>query len=65
MAKTLVGYPDEPNRKTLFVAGALLTGVGGYVVARNREPIVRAAASMAVPLLTRPLAILLTRSGLI
>lgn len=65
MAKTLVGYPDEPSRKALFVAGVLLAGAGGYVVRRNREPIVRAAASVAVPLLTKPLAIWLTKMGLI
>ena len=57
MARTSVGHPDEPSRKALFVAGLLLTGAGGYLIARKKDPILKAAASAAVPVLTKDLAI--------
>jgi hypothetical protein len=65
MARTLVGSADQPSRKAMIVAGLALAGASGYVVARNKEPIVRVVTSVAVPLLTKPLALWLTRMGLI
>ena len=65
MARTLVGYPSEPSRKAMIVAGLLIAGAGGYVVTKNKEPIVKIAASVAGTMLTKPLALWLTRMGLI
>jgi hypothetical protein len=65
MAKTLIGYPSEPSRKAMLVASAILAGASSYVIAKNRAPIVRAAAPVMTTLLVRPLAIYLTNLGII
>jgi hypothetical protein len=65
MAKTVVGYPDEPSRKAMIVAFGLLTVGGGYFVAKKKDPILKAAASAAVPLFIKPLAMWLTKMGLV
>jgi hypothetical protein len=65
MARTMVGYPDEPSRKATIVAGVALALAGAYVVKRNREPVVRVAASVAGTVLAKPLALWLTQMGIV
>jgi hypothetical protein len=65
MVKTLVGYSGDPSRKAMAVAGVIVTVGGAYLVKKNKDPIVKAAASVALPLLARPLAVWLTQMGIV
>jgi hypothetical protein len=65
MARTTVGYPEEPSRKATIVAGVALAVAGAYVVKRNKAPIVKIGATVAGTVLAQPLALWLTRMGLI
>lgn len=67
MAKTMVGYPDEPSNKALILARIILAGGAAYIVAyRKRDAIGRVIATVAVmPMTVRQLAILLTRLGIV
>jgi hypothetical protein len=67
MAKTAVGYPDEPSRKAIMAAKVIIFGagaVGGYRLIRKHNPAAGAASPLVLTLLVRPLAIWLTRQGL-
>jgi hypothetical protein len=61
--KTLVGYPDEPSRRAMIIATAIVAGAGIYGARKLRDPMARAAVGVGVAALTVPLALLLTRLG--
>jgi hypothetical protein len=65
VGNTLVDTREEPSQKALFVAGIVVAAGTAYVLTKNRNAVLRAVVSAASPALVRPLAILLTRGGLL
>jgi hypothetical protein len=64
--RTPVNLPEEPTRRSMLVAGLIVTGVGigsFWAPPGLRRPI-RIAARVAGPALIKPLAIALTSLGL-
>ncbi len=65
MANTFVDAHEEPSQRALLVAGIVVAAGTAYVLTKNRNAVLRAVLSTASPALVRPLAILLTRGGLL